>query len=227
MSQRLFARKLKSMLVPKEFVKYYYWWVGALVLLGAMILHIWQRPVPLRNLPIQGDNFVVLGDDIAAGLGASTPDRAFVAQLESILGKKIQNWSAPAQSTYHLLERFGAQVANIPVNVLIIVLGDSDGTNGIPHDTSLGNFTKLVMAAQRAGIFVVFVDLDPPEEGWRFRHYESYSRGEGVLYIGKVMEGVWGNSNLLADPRHPNDRGHRIVAERVAAALKPYLLSNP
>jgi len=37
------------------------------------------------------------------------------------------------------------------------------------------------------------------------------------------MTGLWQDRTLMSDEIHPNAAGYRIVAERVAGALKPRL----
>ena len=57
----------------------------------------------------------------------------------------------------------------------------------------------------------------------------ALSAQNGVLVVPKALEGIWGNDKLLMrnnggrDPVHPNFDGHKLVAQRVADVLIPYL----
>ena len=53
--------------------------------------------------------------------------------------------------------------------------------------------------------------------------YEDTAKEFGALYIPQVMKGILSDSKLKSDPIHPNGAGYRLIAERVAAKIKPLL----
>jgi hypothetical protein len=45
----------------------------------------------------------------------------------------------------------------------------------------------------------------------------------GALLIADVMRGILAGSDMRVDAIHPNAKGHRLIADRMTAALRPLL----
>ncbi len=50
--------------------------------------------------------------------------------------------------------------------------------------------------------------------------YSAIAKEFRVPYEAAVIRDVLKDENLKSDPVHPNARGYRVIAERLAAALK-------
>jgi lysophospholipase L1-like esterase len=50
--------------------------------------------------------------------------------------------------------------------------------------------------------------------------YGEIADALGVPYEGRVVTEVLKDESLKSDPIHPNARGYRVIAERIAARLK-------
>ena len=88
-------------------------------------------------------------------------------------------------------------------------------------ETAERNVRAMVRLAKDRGIDVVL--LGTPEPGLTVSppaFYEAIAEEFGVPYEGGVIGEVLRDASLKADPIHPNARGYRIIAERVAEALR-------
>ena len=53
--------------------------------------------------------------------------------------------------------------------------------------------------------------------------FEETARQSGAFYIQQVLKGILSDASLRSDPIHPNGAGYRLIAERIAAKIKPLL----
>ena len=53
---------------------------------------------------------------------------------------------------------------------------------------------------------------------------KSIAQDEGVLFVENTFEGLWQNTDLMADMVHPNDDGYAIVCDRLKEAVAPHFV---
>jgi lysophospholipase L1-like esterase len=53
--------------------------------------------------------------------------------------------------------------------------------------------------------------------------YQAVADRHGALLIADVMRGILAGSDMRVDAIHPNAKGHRLIADRMTAALRPLL----
>src|SRR6266480_1412534 len=83
------------------------------------------------------------------------------------------------------------------------------------------NVRAMVKLAKDRGIGVVLIGT--PEPGLMLNppgFYSAIAREFRVPYEAAVIRDVLKDENLKSDPIHPNARGYRVIAERLAAVLK-------
>jgi acyl-CoA thioesterase-1 len=80
---------------------------------------------------------------------------------------------------------------------------------------------EMVKLAKSRGIGVLLIGT--PEPGFSvtpLKFYASIAEEYGIPYEEGIIGQVLTDSTLKADPIHPNARGYRIIAERLAETLK-------
>lgn len=50
--------------------------------------------------------------------------------------------------------------------------------------------------------------------------YEDLAEEHQTAFVSNVLSGVFGRSNLMADPIHPNNDGYKKISERVIPVLE-------
>lgn len=177
-----------------------------------------------------------LGNSLSAGAGVD-PAHAFpalVQQRMDSLGWNAQaiNAGLSGETSAGGLRRIDWYLERHTVDVLVLELGGNDGLRGIPVDVTKRNLRDIVDKARRANpdmeIILAGMQIPPnlgPEYAQAFRNvYPALAAGEQVRLIPFLLEGVGGVDSLMqADGIHPNEAGHRIVAEHVWAALQPVM----
>ena len=177
-----------------------------------------------------------LGNSLSAGAGVD-PAHAFpalVQQRMDSLGWNAQaiNAGLSGETSAGGLRRIDWYLERHAVDVLVLELGGNDGLRGIPVDVTARNLRAIMDKARRANpnmeIILAGMQIPPNlgrEYAQAFRNvYPALAAGERVRLIPFLLEGVGGVDSLMqADGLHPNEAGHRIVAEHVWAALQPVM----
>ena len=176
---------------------------------------------------------LVLGDSLTEGYGVAK-EKAFPALLEAKLkaaGGKLKEWtvinsgvsgstsaSAPSRLDWALKSKPDA---------VLLALGANDGLRGIKPAATKESLRKAVRAAKEKKIEIFLAGMEmPPNFGKEYRDefrkvFSEVAKEEKIPLLPFLLEGVGGNPKLnLEDGIHPNEAGHRIVADHVFAFLK-------
>lgn len=123
-------------------------------------------------------------------------------------------------------------VLSQPVDIFVLELGGNDALRGLPLDESRKNLQEIinrVRAKYPDCQIVVAGMLAPPNLGPTYTQtfasmYPDLAKANQAALIPFLLEGVGGDPELnLPDGIHPNEAGHRIVAETVWKILQPLL----
>ncbi len=175
-----------------------------------------------------------LGDSLTEGHGVAK-EAAFPALVEARLvaasKKPVQltaagiggstSASGPARLRWHL--------KNKP-DILILALGGNDGLRGISVAELRKNLAATIELARANQITVLLAGMKmPPNYGPKYtqdfaKTFADLARQYDVALIPFLLEGVGGDPKLnLPDGIHPNEAGHKIIAETVYKHLVPLL----
>lgn len=173
---------------------------------------------------------VVLGDSLTEGYGVAK-DAAFPAVLEKKLqeaGKKwtVVNAGVSGSTTASAVSRMKWVFKSKPQAVLL-VLGANDGLRGLKVAESEKNLATAIEYAQEQKVKVILGGLYmPPNYGKEYttqfkKMYEDLAKKYKLVFIPFILDKVAGDPKYnLADGIHPNEAGHKLIAENVFAVLK-------
>jgi acyl-CoA thioesterase-1 len=175
-----------------------------------------------------------LGDSLTEGYGVPK-DKAFPAlvgvqlKADGYTGVEVVNagisgsTSASGESRlrWHLKGKF---------NRVLIALGGNDGLRGLSVSETKKNLEKVILLAQKNHIQVLLAGMQmPPNYGKKYTEeykdlFFSLARLYHLPMIPFLLEGVAGHPELnQSDGIHPNENGHRKIAEQVTLKLKELL----
>ncbi|NOZ63826.1 MAG: hypothetical protein GXO71_02590 [Caldiserica bacterium] len=161
-------------------------------------------------------NYVVcLGDSLTSGVGASAGEN-YPSQLSKILNIKIKNAGIAGDTTSLALRRLDEDVIYKNPDLVIILLGGNDFIHRVPLNETRKNIDAIVERLKKQGIMVILVS----PIGYYDKVYREVARKHRVIFIPHVLRGVLYNPDLMSDEIHPNSRGYKIIAERIASVFK-------
>ncbi len=167
-------------------------------------------------------NAVVLafGDSLTYGTGAAEAD-SYPAQLERMIGRRVVRAGVPGEVSAQALARLPTALEEHQPQLLVLCIGGNDFLRNLSQAEAAANLRRMIAMAKGTGSDVLLIGA--PEKGLLVtppKLYAEIAKEFGVPYEGKVIGEILRNSELKSDPIHPNARGYRLIAERVAELLK-------
>jgi acyl-CoA thioesterase I len=163
---------------------------------------------------------LAFGDSLTHGTGASE-NESYPAQLERLIGRRVVRAGVPGEVSAQALARLPATLEEHQPKLIVLCIGGNDFLRNLGQAQVAANVRAMIRAAKQAGTDVVL--LGTPEKGLLVtppKFYAEIAQEFRIPYEGKVIGEVLRDSALKSDPIHPNARGYRLMAERVAALMK-------
>lgn len=175
-----------------------------------------------EKLPRLPADAVVLafGDSLTFGTGASE-EQSYPEQLSGLIGRKVVRAGVPGEVSATGLKRLPDVLEEHQPRLLILCHGGNDFLRRMPMKDAAANVRAMVELAKKRGIDVVLIGT--PELGFTVTppgFYSDIAKEFRIPYEGSVMGKVLRDSSLKADQVHPNAKGYRLIAERVADVLR-------
>jgi len=176
----------------------------------------------VRNAKPVGAQVVAFGDSLTYGTGAPKGED-YPSQLAKLMDVAIVNKGVPGDTSARALQRL-EDVLVLNPRIVFITLGGNDLKNGVSKTQAFANLEQIIVRLQDAGALVVVGGIDLPLFGKGFDEaYEVLAIKTGALLVPNVFENIMGDSRLMSDRIHPNDKGYSIMAQHFYQAVKPYL----
>lgn len=183
-----------------------------------------------------------LGDSLTAGYGLPDPaNEAYPALIQQKLDARaaagpgaprwrVANAGVSGDTTSGGLRRID-WVLRQPVAILVLALGSNDGLRGLDPalvEQNLAAIVAKVRARQPEARVLLVGQRMPPNMGDYAARFDAVfprlAEKQGWAFVPFLLEGVGGLREMnQADAIHPNEEGHRRMAETVWAGLEPLL----
>jgi len=184
----------------------------------ALIWGCGERP---RLEPLPPDAVVLaFGDSLTYGTGANE-EESYPAQLEKLIGRRVVRAGVPGEVTAQALERLPAALDEHAPRLVLLCIGGNDFLRRLGNPQAERNVREMVKLAQSRGVAVLLIGA--PEPGFSVSppaFYAGIAKEHRLPYEGGIIGEVLKDRSLKADPIHPNARGYRLIAERLAETLK-------
>jgi lysophospholipase L1-like esterase len=161
---------------------------------------------------------------LTSGVGAA-PGQSWPELLALELGKPVVAAGVSGDTTEGGLDRLERDVLSRNPGTVIVCLGGNDILRRMPVDGTINNLDAIISRSQASGAMVVLIGVQgiPFLSSHRSR-YRALAKERGALLVPNILGGIIGNRKLMADQIHPNSDGYKLMAERVAQAMRPHLL---
>ncbi|PSN13832.1 hypothetical protein C7293_14335 [filamentous cyanobacterium CCT1] len=159
-----------------------------------------------------GEQIVTFGDSITAGAGVG-PQAAYPSLLSQSLDLPVVNGGRGGDTTATALDRLQDVIAANPW-LVIVGLGGNDFLRQVPIAQTEQNLREIVTRLQQQGAIVVILGMNVyPFNGDYEAMYQRVASETQAHLIPGVLEGL-NDTRYLYDQVHPNQAGHRILADR-------------
>ena len=174
----------------------------------------------ITNYPSGGTNIIAFGDSLIEGVGASEGND-FISLLSREIGQPIINVGISGNTTRDGLKRIGKDVLSKDPKIVLISLGGNDYLKRVPKDETFENLENIITQIQNKGAVVLLLGV---RGGILRDNYEKNYRDTaerlGAGYVENILDDIIGTPSLMYDALHPNDTGHKIIADKILPVLQ-------
>ena len=163
---------------------------------------------------------LAFGDSLTYGTGANE-NESYPAQLARLIGRTVMRAGVPGEVSAEGLARLPEALDEHQPKLLILCHGGNDFLRRLPKQQAAANVRAMIRLATSRGIEVVLIGtpelgltVTPPE------FYAEIAREFRIPYEDSIVGKILRDASLKSDAIHPNARGYRLIAERVAELLK-------
>lgn len=199
----------------------------ALFISGIILIFLvfWLFPesdYDIKNYPSSGTEIVAFGDSLVSGVGASE-GKDFVSVLSNLINASIINLGKGGETTSSGLLRIN-EVLNTKPKIVLLLLGGNDYLRRTPSSQTFRNLGTIITEIQETGAIVILLGVRGGllSDGYENK-YEDLAREYQTAYVPNVLDGVFGNSDLMSDGIHPNDAGHERIANKIYPVISKLL----
>jgi acyl-CoA thioesterase-1 len=186
------------------------------------------KPAEVTAPAAKKKTIVFFGDSLSAGYGLDEPTLAFPGLIQRKLDSlkmdyQVVNAGVSGETSSGGVGRI-EWILNQPVDVFVLELGANDGLRGIPVETTAKNLQTIMdsVKSKNPSVKIILAGMQvPPNMGAKYANafkaiFPTLAEKNKVALIPFLLEGVGGEPALnQADGIHPNEEGHRKVAEVV------------
>lgn len=192
------------------------------LLLGAVVYFFLLPQQKVTNYPPGDGPILAFGDSLVAGTG-STAESDFVSLLSGRIGEPIINLGVPGDTTADGLERLDEALAHEP-RIVLLLLGGNDYLRRVPPEETFQNLSTIIDRLHEERVLVVLLGVRGGVLRDNFGDsFKKLAQEKRTAYVPDVLEGLLGDTMLMADQVHPNDAGYARIADKVYEALAPLL----
>jgi acyl-CoA thioesterase-1 len=177
-----------------------------------------------------------VGTSLTAALGLD-PSLGYPARVQAKIDSaglpfEVVNAGVSGEVSRQARDRVGKWLVKQPFDVMVLETGANDMLQGLSLPALRSNLQAIVDTVRKArpGVTIVLAGMEAAPNlgeryGTEFRSiYTDVARADTLPLIPFLLDGVAGHQELnLGDGIHPNERGHRIVAQNVWRVLEPVL----
>ena len=181
------------------------------------------------TISAQAKTLVIVGDSLTEGIGVSK-EQAYPALVEkSLEGWTVVSSGVSGSTSASALTRMKWVLKTKP-DAVLLALGANDGLRGFKTKATKENLRSAIREAKAGGVKILLAGIQmPPNYGKKFTEefhelFIALAREEKVPLLPSILDKVCGDPRYnLADGIHPNEVGHRMIAETVSNFLKKHL----
>jgi lysophospholipase L1-like esterase len=176
----------------------------------------------LLNVNNDGTDIIAFGDSLTAGYGADKGS-SYPAVLSDIIKKPIINLGVSGDTARQGADR-KSDILKYNPYMVIIEFGGNDAMRGRPFVETQKALEEIVDYVHKAGAIAVVVDTGGNfKMGPYSKMMKNLAKVKNALFVPEIMDGIFSAPALKSDAVHPNEKGYKIIAEKIYKKIKPYI----
>ena len=137
--------------------------------------------------------------------------------------KEVINLGISGDTSLTALKRL-EELKPLEPSFVLIEFGGNDFLKKVPHEQTQKAFEDIVDYVHSLGAVAVLIDTGGNGPmGVYTKMNKKISKEKKTLFVKGIMNGIFTNRTLKVDAIHPNEKGHKIIADRIDKTLSPYL----
>lgn len=203
------------------------------VALAVIVVVTWESfsdlftSYPIVNFPPKSEVILAWGDSLTTGVGATSPEFGYLEVLQSRLSASTTNRAVGGETSADTLLHAEKDMTEVQPGIVLILIGGNDLLSGVPAGDTLLHVRTLIETAQKQKAVVYLVGFQKSQGDAYAVGFEKLAKEMGAVYTGDILGGIIGNSTLMSDEVHPNNKGYLKMADKIAPTLESLILSAP
>lgn len=167
-------------------------------------------------------DIVAFGDSLTYGLGVEQ-ENSYPAALSAMIGKEVVNLGVSGNTARQGAMRVNEIGRSMP-RMVLIEFGGNDLLQNRPMEETRQALEEIIDYVHGLNAMAVIVDTGGNYQMSRYtKMMQKMAKKKRALFIPGIMDGIFNDKSLKSDILHPNEKGYAIIANKVYAAIKPYL----
>ena len=194
-----------------------------ILLIGTTSWFLFFRNEPVEKVGKEGP-IIFFGNSLTAGAGAGEGE-----DFPSVVARKLNltnviNAGVPGDTTETALARLQTDVLGYNPSIVIVELSGNDFLRGVSVEKTIENLDVITKQIKQTGSQIILVNINFPKNADDYKNgFKKISKKYNTLVVWDILNGIVGNSSLMADTIHPNAAGYKIMAERIIKVLQPLI----
>jgi acyl-CoA thioesterase-1 len=187
----------------------------------------------LHSLYAKEKNLVIIGDSLTEGYGVAR-EASYPFLLEKIVKEHNREWkitnSGIGGSTSASAPGRVKWILKSKPDLVVLFLGGNDALRGLPPKQMQNNFEKAIQTLKDSKTKTLLVEMwAPPNYGEAYTKefkqvFENLKNKYSLTLVKFPLGGIAGQKELnQADGIHPNEKGHKFLAEEIFRQIKTSL----
>jgi len=205
----------------------------------ATAMSLAESDTTLRQEITKRKVILFFGNSLTAGYGVD-PEDAFTSIIQNKLDSlsypyEVINAGVSGETTASGNSRLDWVLKQQDIDVFVLELGANDGLRGIPTKETRSNLTEMIDKVRKAepGVKILLTGMMvPPNMGDSYGQsfaqiFSEVANNKEINLMPFLLKDVAGEPQFnIEDGIHPNEKGHKIIAENLWSHLEGLLISS-
>lgn len=194
------------------------------VLLASYVAFRTLSSPAIANAPPRPGPIIAFGDSLTYGIGAKE-GRKYPDHLSRMLGVPVLGRGVSGQTIAGAMPRLERDVLSENPSIVLVCLGGNDILQMRAAEDSMVQLDRMVGRIIDDGAMVVLIGVEglPVFSTGYGTGYKELAEERGCVYVPNILKGIIGHDELMTDRIHPNSAGYKMMAEKIAKKVQPYL----